>query len=163
MTTAELASAEQTFAAPKTKWLVQYKWAFGLSVVLAAATILLYLPVIHHPFANLDDQGYVYENLHVQDGLTWPMLKWALTTLDDNNWHPLTWVAHATDCQLFGIDPAGHHMMAAVWHTADALVLFWVCCLRRDTSAAASWWRPCSPCIPSTLSPWPGWPSGRPW
>ena len=104
----------------------RYKQAIGLSLLLAVATVVLYLPVRHHPFANIDDQGYVYENLHVQAGLTWNTFKWAALTLDDNNWHPLTWLSHATDCQLFGIDPAGHHLMNVMWHVIDAVVLFWV-------------------------------------
>jgi len=105
---------------------VTHKQALGLSLVLLAATIALYFPVIHHPFVNMDDMGYVYENLHVQDGLSWPTIKWALLTFDDNNWHPLTWLSHSLDCQMFGIDPAGHHMMNAIWHSVDVVVLFWV-------------------------------------
>jgi hypothetical protein len=105
---------------------VTNKQALGLSLVLLAATIALYFPVIHHPFTNIDDMGYVYENLHVQDGLSWPTIKWALVTFDDNNWHPVTWFSHSLDCQMFGIDPAGHHMMNALWHSVDAVVLFWV-------------------------------------
>jgi hypothetical protein len=100
--------------------------ALGLSIVLLATTVLLYLPVIHHPFANIDDNGYVYENQHVRAGLTWPTIKWALTTFDDNNWHPLTWLSHALDCQMFGINPAGHHVMNAVWHSINVVILFWV-------------------------------------
>ncbi|MGA2903422.1 MAG: hypothetical protein ABSD98_06305 [Candidatus Korobacteraceae bacterium] len=103
-----------------------HKQALGLSLVLLAVTIALYYPVIHHPFANLDDMGYVYENLHVQEGLSWPTIKWAIRTFDDNNWHPVTWLSHSLDCQMFGIDPAGHHIMNALWHTLDAVVLFWV-------------------------------------
>ncbi|MFZ0313260.1 MAG: hypothetical protein WAL85_11190 [Candidatus Korobacteraceae bacterium] len=105
---------------------VLYKQALGLSLVLLVATIALYYPVIHHPFTNMDDMGYVYENLHVQEGLTWPTIKWALLTFDDNNWHPVTWFSHAFDCQLFGIVPAGHHMMNAAWHAIDVVALFWV-------------------------------------
>jgi tetratricopeptide (TPR) repeat protein len=82
--------------------------------------------VLHHPFSNLDDHGYVYENLHVQDGLTWTTIKWAARSLDDNNWHPLTWLSHAVDCQIYGIDPAGHHEMNMIWHVIDAVLLFWV-------------------------------------
>ncbi len=103
-----------------------YGKAIALSLVLLIASSLLYLPIIHHPFANIDDQGYVYENLHVQDGLTWGTIKWAARTFDDNNWHPLTWLSIALDCQMFGIDPAGHHAMNIVYHALDAVVLFWV-------------------------------------
>ena len=98
----------------------------GISVALLIATMALYYPVIHHPFLNMDDMGYVYENLHVQEGLTWPTIKWAIRTFDDNNWHPLTWISHSLDCQMFGIDPAGHHIMNALWHSIDVVVLFWV-------------------------------------
>ena len=105
---------------------VTHKQALGLSLVLLAATFALYFPVIHHPFVNMDDMGYVYENLHVQDGLSWPTIKWALLTFDDNNWHPVTWFSHALDCQMFGIDPPGHHLMNALWHSVDVVVLFWV-------------------------------------
>ena len=100
--------------------------ALGLSLVLAIASSLLYLPIVHDPFTNIDDQGYVYENLHVQDGLTWSTIKWAAVSLDDSNWHPLTWLSIAFDCQMFGIDPAGHHAMNIVYHAVDAVVLFWV-------------------------------------
>lgn len=103
-----------------------YGKPIGLSVVLAIITSLLYLPIVHDPFTNIDDQGYVYENLHVQAGLTWETIRWAAGTLDDNNWHPLTWISHAVDCELFGIDPAGHHAMAIFYHSLDAVVLFWV-------------------------------------
>lgn len=103
-----------------------YKKAIGLSLILLVATAALYFPVVHHPFANIDDQGYVYENLHVQNGLTLSTFTWAITTFDDSNWHPLTWISHAMDCQLFGIDPAGHHAMNMIWHAVDVVVLFWV-------------------------------------
>ena len=105
---------------------VRYKQAIGLSVVLLVATIALYFPVIHHPFANIDDQGYVYENLHVQNGLTLDTFTWAIKAFDDSNWHPLTWMSHAMDCQFFGIDPGGHHAMNMVWHAIDVVILFWV-------------------------------------
>jgi len=123
-------------------FLLRRKLALGLSAALLIATMALYYPVIHHPFANLDDMGYVYENLHVQDGLTWPTIKWAIRTFDDNNWHPLTWISHSMDCQMFGIDPAGHHIMNALWHSIDAIVLFWVLllatgCIGRSFMVAA--------------------------
>ena len=106
--------------------VTRYKQAVGLSAVLLIATIALYFPVVHHPFANIDDQGYVYENLHVQNGLTLSTFTWAIKTFDDSNWHPLTWISHAMDCQIFGLDPAGHHAMNMVWHAVDVVVLFWV-------------------------------------
>ena len=103
-----------------------YAKAIGLTLVLIIASALLYLPIIHDPFLNMDDMGYVYENLQVQEGLTWNTIKWAMRTFDDNNWHPLTWLSIALDCQMFDIDPAGHHAMNIVYHTLDSVVLFWV-------------------------------------
>ena len=100
--------------------------ALAASLVLLIAACLLYLPTVHHPFANLDDQGYVYENPQVQDGLTWTTIKWSIRTFEQHNWHPLTWISHAIDSQLFGIDPAGHHAMNIAFHALDAVVLFWV-------------------------------------
>lgn len=121
-----VASAPALQVQPARTTVRQYKQGAGLSLVLLIATVALYFPVIHHPFTNIDDQGYVYENLHVQDGLTWRTFAWAMRTFDDSNWHPLTWLSHAMDCQMFGIDPAGHHAMNMVWHAVDAVVLFWV-------------------------------------
>jgi len=122
---AESRVEKQRFAVLR-NFFVTRKVALGLSFALLIVTMALYYPVIHHPFANLDDMGYVYENLHVQDGLSWPTITWAISTFDDNNWHPLTWISHSIDCQMFGIDPAGHHIMNALWHSVDAVVLFWV-------------------------------------
>jgi protein O-mannosyl-transferase len=126
MSSAALISTSAGHAQTSQRARLPYRQAIGLSVILVVVTSLLYLPIVHDPFANIDDMGYVYENLHVQAGLTWDTVKWAARTFDDSNWHPLTWISHAVDCQLFGIDPAGHHAMAIVFHALDALVLFWV-------------------------------------
>ncbi len=108
-----------------------YKPALSLSLLLLVATLGLYYPVVHHPFANLDDRGYVYGNPHVQDGLTWATVKWAFTsygpvTPEVPDWHPLTWLSHALDCQIFDVDPAGHHAVNVLWHSLDAVALFWM-------------------------------------
>src|SRR5579871_2247367 len=126
MSPAALTSSPATVVRQAPTASLPYAKAIVLSIVLALAASLLYLPIVHHPFANIDDQGYVYENLHVQEGLTWPTVKWAMRSLDDNNWHPLTWLSIALDCQMFGLDPAGHHAMNIVYHSVDAVVLFWV-------------------------------------
>ncbi len=97
-----------------------------LSLILAIATIALYCPVHHHPFVNYDDGDYVYQNRQVQSGLSWATLKWALTTSHAQNWHPLTWLSHALDWQLFGDKPAGPHDVNVILHVLDAVLLFWV-------------------------------------
>lgn len=126
MSSAALSSGPATNVLAVSKPALPYKKALGLSLVLVIATSLVYLSIVHDPFANIDDSGYVYQNLHVQDGLTWETIKWAALSRDDNNWHPLTWLSIALDCQMFGIDPAGHHAMAIVYHAIDGVVLFWV-------------------------------------
>ena len=78
-----------------------------LGLLLAIATLALYYPVHSHPFLNYDDiLYYVTENDQLQAGLTWLTVKWALTTFEVGTWHPLTWLSHALDCQLFALDPS---------------------------------------------------------
>jgi Tfp pilus assembly protein PilF len=97
-----------------------------LGLLLAVATLALYWPVNHHPFVNYDDDAYIRVNAHVQSGLSWTTVKWAFTTYDEANWHPLTWLSHALDCQLFQLNPAGHHEVNLVLHLLNVLLLFWV-------------------------------------
>ena len=97
-----------------------------LCVVLVLITVALYYPVHQHPFINYDDNDYVYENQQVRSGLSWTTIKWAFTTSTASNWHPLTWLSHATDYQLFGGNPAGHHDVNLLFHAIDVVLLFWV-------------------------------------
>ena len=99
---------------------------FGLAILLVVATVALYYPANGHPFVNFDDNLYVTENLHVTAGLTWQTVKWAFTTFDQGNWHPVTWLSHAADCQLYGLNPAGHHQTNLVLHVCNVVLLFWV-------------------------------------
>ena len=116
------------FSSPERRNLV-------LGLLLVVATLALYNPVNHHPFVNFDDDRYVTDNTHVRTGLHWETVKWAFTTYDEANWHPLTWLSHATDCQLFGLNPAGHHYINVLLHAVNAVLLFWL--LWRATGAAA--------------------------
>ncbi|MGA2903436.1 MAG: hypothetical protein ABSD98_06380 [Candidatus Korobacteraceae bacterium] len=100
--------------------------AFVLGSVLVLATAALYFVVTGYPFCNYDDTVYVTANAHVQSGLTWETLEWAFSTYDAANWHPVTWLSHALDCQLFGLDPAGHHGVNVALHVINVLLLFWV-------------------------------------
>ena len=93
-------------------------------VLLAAVTIALYMPVTKHSFIVLDDRDYVTANFHIQGGLSWNTVKWAFTSTTAANWHPLTWLSHAVDCQLFGLNPAGHHLDSLLIHTLNGVVLF---------------------------------------
>ena len=95
-----------------------------LCLLLAAITLVLYSPVGGHPFVDYDDQSYVFQNDHVKAGLTWDTLTWAMTATDYSNWHPLTWISHALDCQLFGLNPGAHHWTSAILHALNAMLLF---------------------------------------
>jgi protein O-mannosyl-transferase len=97
-----------------------------VALILIAISLALYNPVGHHPFVNYDDESYVVDNAHVKDGLTWQSVKWAWASFDEGNWHPVTWLSHMLDCQLFHLNPAGHHYMNAVLHAINAALLFWV-------------------------------------
>jgi len=97
-----------------------------LSLLLVTATIALYYPVHNHPFINYDDRDYVYGNPQVKTGISRHSIKWAFTTSTAGNWHPLTWLSHELDYQLFGLDPAGHHDVNVLFHALNAVLLFWV-------------------------------------
>ena len=88
------------------------------------ATLALYNPVNRHPFVNYDDDRYVTENLHVHNGLTWETITWAFTATEQGNWHPLTWLSHALDWQLFHQNATGHHFTSLLIHAANAVLLF---------------------------------------
>ena len=104
-------------------------------MLLALGTIALYYPVNSHPFVNYDDTVYVTNNAHVQAGLEWETVRWAFTTFDGANWHPLTWLSHALDYQLFELNAAGHHDVNLLLHVLNVVLLFWV--LYRATGFAA--------------------------
>ncbi len=101
-------------------------------------TLVLYNPVSRYPFLTFDDQRYVTENWHVQAGLRWETVEWAFTTYDAANWHPLTWLSHALDWQLFGKNPAGHHYTNVLVHAVNVVLLFLL--LQGATSCAWRSW-----------------------
>jgi protein O-mannosyl-transferase len=102
------------------------KRTFILSLGLVLLTVLAYLPVRNNAFINFDDNHYITQNSHVKSGLSWDTVKWAFTTYDAANWHPLTWLSHALDCQLFGLNPAGPHFVNVLLHAFNAVLLFLV-------------------------------------
>ncbi len=104
--------------------------------LLALATLAAYWQVGGFEFTNYDDENYVSKNPTVLAGLTLAGFRWAFTTADAANWHPVTWLSHMLDCQLFGANAGAHHMVNVMWHIAGAVVLFLA--LRRLTGAV---WR----------------------
>jgi tetratricopeptide (TPR) repeat protein len=92
--------------------------------LLAALTFTIYWPALTHPFVNYDDPDYVTQNPHVQQGITLSTIEWAAVSTSAANWHPVTWISHALDCQLFGLNPAGHHFTNILLHALNVLLLF---------------------------------------
>ena len=95
-----------------------------LCLLLALVTLALYNPVNRHPFVNYDDDRYVTDNPHVRAGLTWSTVTWALTSTEQSNWHPLTWISHAFDYSQFHLNPAGHHFTSVLLHAINVILLF---------------------------------------
>ena len=93
---------------------------------LVIATLALYYPVGGHPFLNYDDDVYVLYNPQVHAGLSWESIKWSFTSFYACNWHPLTWLSHAIDWQVFGQNAGGHHVTSLLLHAVNVLLLFWV-------------------------------------
>ena len=100
------------------------KLLFVLCALLMAATFLVYYRALGNPFVNYDDPGYVSENAHVQQGLTRDAVRWAFTAMEADNWHPLTWLSHELDCELYGLEPAGHHFSSVLLHVFNTGILF---------------------------------------
>lgn len=106
----------------------------SLAVLLAIVTLALYLPVTHYGFIRLwDDDAYVTDNPHVRSGVKLENLKWAFTSFEQSNWHPLTWISHMVDCQLFGLAPGPQHFINLLLHALNVLLLFWI--LQKATGA----------------------------
>jgi Flp pilus assembly protein TadD len=95
-----------------------------LALALVALIAIVFAPVAWHGFVNFDDPQYVSENPFVTGGLTTRGIAWAFTSGYAGNWHPLTWMSHMLDVQVFGLRPGAHHVMNVLLHTANALLLF---------------------------------------
>jgi tetratricopeptide (TPR) repeat protein len=110
------------------KWQLRNLRFNGLICLgLGLVTLALYSPSLRHDFLAYDDQQYVTENSHVRAGLTAKGAVWAFGN-HAGNWHPLTWLSHMLDCQLYGIRPAGHHLTNLLLHAASTVLLFLVLC-----------------------------------
>ena len=112
---------------PNKRWQVPV-----VCLVLATMTFAVFGQELTHEFVNFDDDSYVYDNPVVAGGLTLKGIAWAFS-FHAFNWHPLTWLSHMLDCQLYGLHPAGHHLTNVLLHTATVIALFLV--LRTMTGA----------------------------
>jgi tetratricopeptide (TPR) repeat protein len=95
-----------------------------ICVLILVVVMAVYGRVIGYPFVNYDDNNYVTENSHIRNGLTWSGATWAFSSTEHSNWHPLTWLSHALDCEIFGLQPYGHHLTNIVFHALNSVLLF---------------------------------------
>ncbi|HEY5497636.1 MAG TPA: glycosyltransferase family 39 protein, partial [Syntrophales bacterium] len=111
----------------------QKKNVLWICLCIALLTFAVYGQVKDHAFIDFDDYEYITENPHVRSGLTIDNIVWAFTSYHSNNWHPLTWISHMLDVQIFGLNPAGHHLVNVILHIINSLLLLFL--LRRMTGA----------------------------
>ena len=102
-----------------------------INLALAALTVAVYWQTVHYDFVYYDDPPYVTENVRVRAGLTAAGARWAFSSADNGNWHPLTTLSNMLACELFGVDPAGHHLLNVILHVA-------ACSVAKSTSVAAT-------------------------
>jgi len=117
--------SQETAARPRdSAFLLRFRIA--PAILLALMTLAVYSQAIYYPFSNYDDGEYVKDNLNIQNGITPATVRWALTSTEHANWHPLTWLSHALDWQLFGPNPYGHHVTSLLLHILNVLLLFFL-------------------------------------
>ncbi|HOX56929.1 MAG TPA: tetratricopeptide repeat protein [Candidatus Paceibacterota bacterium] len=111
---------------------MNFDWKSRVPLLIGSLLVLLtlaaYWPALNCGFINYDDHQYVVGNPRVHTGLSLENCRWAFNIGYASNWHPLTWLSHMADCQLFGLDPRGHHLMNLIFHLANTLLLFGVLC-----------------------------------
>ena len=111
-------AGESLFSSPQKRNVVA-------CLLLFTATLLLYNAVSHNPFINCDEDSYITDNPYKRVGLNWTTVKRALTSSGQAGfWHPLTWLSHALDISLFGLNPAGHHFVSLLFHCLNAVLIF---------------------------------------
>jgi tetratricopeptide (TPR) repeat protein len=103
--------------------------------LLGVLVLTAFWPSLQNGFVLYDDPGYVTANPHLVNGVTWQSINWAFASTDQYNWHPVTWLSHLVDYQLFALNPWGHHLTSLLLHAVSTLLLFHVLCLM----TAATW------------------------
>jgi tetratricopeptide (TPR) repeat protein len=106
--------------------MLKNKQILVICLLLAAAATIAFQQVSQCDFINYDDPSYVTENIHIRQGITIQAIRWAFTTGYAANWHPVTWMSHMLDVQLFGLKPRWHHLTNLLFHIANTLLLFFV-------------------------------------
>jgi len=104
-----------------------------ICLFLVIATLAVYWQMNYHEFINFDDSSYILQNQLVQKGLTSESISWAFSFTDISYWHPLTWLSHMLDCQIYGLIPGMHHRTSLIFHIVNSILLFFV--LQKMTGA----------------------------
>jgi hypothetical protein len=115
------------------QWNLESRICLFIYIILGVGTFLLFWPVRQFEFINFDDPCYMMENPWVLDGLTLSSIRWAFSSVHCDNWHPIAWLSHMLDYELFGLNPGPHHLVSVFIHALNSILLFLV--LRKMTSA----------------------------
>jgi tetratricopeptide (TPR) repeat protein len=107
-----------------TKTIFNIRFDVLVCLFLVLATLAVYWQIRNHEFLLWDDGVYVTENTHVTTGLSLKNISWAFTTDHASNWHPITWMSHMLDVQLYGMKPGRHHLTNLLIHIFNTLLLF---------------------------------------
>ena len=124
------------------------------------AVLLAFSRTLGQGFLAFDDPIYIYGEPHVMGGFSMSGIAWAFTRGPAGDWCPLSMLSHMLDCQLYGLNPFGHHLTNLLLHAASAVTLFLVWWRMTGALGPVRSWRRCSPCIPCASSRSPGLPSG---
>lgn len=126
---------DKTQLIPIMKYRVTHKIEFPVEIFIYAflfiSILSIYWQVRTFDFISFDDYMYVRDNPHVRQGITLENIRWAFTSVYAGNWHPLTWLSHMTDVEIFGLNAGMHHLTNVIFHIVNTLMLFY--CLRRMT------------------------------
>jgi tetratricopeptide (TPR) repeat protein len=96
------------------------------ALIVFIITLLVYLPSLGNEFVNWDDNQYVYNNRYIKSS-PGNVLSWAFSSFQVGNWHPLTWMSHAIDYTIWGLNPLGHHLSSIVLHSLNAMMVVFLC------------------------------------
>jgi len=113
-----------TTKSPKNNSFVRIYQTGSIAIVLILMVAFIYAPSLQHDFVDYDDNTYVTENSTVISGLSLESIHWAFLSTEGSNWHPLTWISHMLDVDLYGLNPGGHHLTNVILHVLNTLILF---------------------------------------
>jgi hypothetical protein len=104
--------------------LMNKKYKYFIVILLIVFSLIAFGRILGNDFINFDDDKYITENNHIKEGINTKSIIWAFTTIYFSYWHPLTWLSHMLDWNLFGTNASGHHLVSLLWHIGSAILLF---------------------------------------